>query len=38
MPGELEQLQDYLTRLHMTEAATVVAERLMDAQLKKTSY
>jgi DNA replication protein DnaC len=38
MPGELEQIKDYMTRLHMTEAAAVVAEMLMNAQVKETSY
>ena len=38
MPGELEQLKDYMTRLHITEAAAVVDEILMDAQVKEPSY
>jgi DNA replication protein DnaC len=38
MPGELEKLKDYMTRLHINEAAAVVAEMLMDAQVKETSY
>ena len=35
MLGELEQLKDYMTRLHITEAAAVVDELLMDAQVKE---
>ena len=38
MPGELKQLKDYMTRLHITEAAAVVDEILMDAQVKEPSY
>ena len=38
MLGELEQLKDYMTRLHITEAAAVVDELLMDAQVKEPSY
>ena len=38
MSAELEQLKSDMKRLKITEAAAVVEERLMDAQVKEPSY
>ena len=38
MSVELEQLKNYMKRLKITEAAAVVDEMLMDAQVKEPSY
>lgn len=38
MPAELEQLINDMKRLNITEAAAVVEEKLMDAQMKELSY
>lgn len=38
MSAELERLKNDMKRLNITEAAAVVEEILLDAQMKETSY